>query len=267
MPIMYGAMNFPVRPVLSELESAGRFGFDYLELTMDPPEAHYSAIRQQQDTLMKALEERDLKLVCHLPSFVSTADLTESIREASLKEVLASLEVAADFTPMKAVLHPSYHMGLSVFVRDRAHTYALKSLEAIVEKAESLGITLCLENMFPRSNSLAEPEHFSEIFERFPSLKMTLDIGHAHIGSKGPRKALAFIDSFQDRIGHIHASDNFGKEDNHLPIGAGIIEYEKIVKGLQRIGYDETITLEIFSRDRDYLKISKEKLAAMIDAV
>ena len=33
--------------------------------------------------VLKALEQRKMKLICHLPTFVSTADLTDSIRESS----------------------------------------------------------------------------------------------------------------------------------------------------------------------------------------
>jgi hypothetical protein len=35
----YGAMNFPIKPLLKEIEEIGELGFDYVELTMDPPEA------------------------------------------------------------------------------------------------------------------------------------------------------------------------------------------------------------------------------------
>ena len=58
-------------------------------------------------------------------------------------------------------------------------------------------------------------------------------------------------------------SDNFGKEDNHLPIGTGTIDFKKITRALKGIGYDGTVTFEVFSRDRDYLRISKEKFVAM----
>jgi hypothetical protein len=39
--MLYGAMNFPIRPILEELEAISGLGFDYLELAMDPPQAHY----------------------------------------------------------------------------------------------------------------------------------------------------------------------------------------------------------------------------------
>jgi sugar phosphate isomerase/epimerase len=264
--MIYGAMNFPIRPILEELEAISGLGFDYLELAMDPPQAHYGLIGQQREELLRALDRANMALVCHLPTFVSTADLADGLREASLNEVLKSLEVAAGLRPLKVVLHPSIIMGLSVFVMDQARYYALKSLEVIVEKADHLGLCLCIENMFPRSHSLVDPEHFDEVFERFPSLKLTLDTGHAHIDSKGTRKALEFIERFPDRIGHIHANDNLGRDDDHLPIGTGTIDFPEIVKALRVIGYDQTITLEVFSRDRDYSRISRDKLAAMFVA-
>jgi len=263
--MLYGAMNFPVRPILMELDEIGKLGFDYLELSMDPPEAHHAVIRKKQGELLRALERRKMGLICHLPTFVSTADLTESLRQASLSEVLRSLEVAADLGSMKVVLHPSFISGLGVVVMDEARKLALESLEAIVERAERLGVVLCIENMFPGTHSLVDPEDFVEIFRRFPTLRMTLDTGHAHIRSEGERKPLEFIGRFGERISHIHASDNSGRGDDHLPVGAGTVDFRKIVTALKKIGYDGTVTLEVFSRDRDYLRISREKLAAMFE--
>jgi sugar phosphate isomerase/epimerase len=261
--MLYGAMNFPVKPILDELEAISELGFDYLELTMDPPQAHYSIIRQQKKRLLKALDRKQMKLVCHLPSFVYTADLTHGLRKASLNEVIKSLEVAAELGCLKAVLHPSYIMGLGIFVMDQAREYALESLEAIMEKADQLDFLICLENLFPKAHSLVEPEDFADIFVKFPNLKMTLDTGHAHIEDTEGKRAIKFIERFPDRIDHIHVSDNLGEADNHLPVGAGTVNFNEIVKALKGIGYDNTITLEVFSKDRDYLKMSRNKVATM----
>ena len=75
--------------------------------------------------------------------------------------------------------------------------------------------------------------------------------------------ATKFIERFPDRIDHIHISDNLGEEDNHLPVGAGTVNFHEIVKALKGIGYAKTITLEVFSKDRDYLKMSRNKIEAM----
>jgi sugar phosphate isomerase/epimerase len=265
--MLYGAMNFPVRPVLKEIDSIAELKFDYLELTMDPPQAHYKMIQEEKENIIRALARHKMKILCHLPSFLSTADLTPSIREASLDEVLNSLDVAAELGCLKVVLHPSYMLGLSIFVMEKAREYAIESLDAIMKKANELGLIICLENLFPRAHSLVEPDDFAEIFGNFPKLKLTLDTGHAHIGDKDGRRALNFIKRFPDRISHIHASDNLGEEDNHLPVGAGTVNFPEIVKAIKEIGYDDTITLEVFSKDRDYLRISREKLEAMFDVL
>jgi hypothetical protein len=48
--MLYGGMNFPIKPVLEEIEAIAELGFDYLELAMDPPQAHYKMINQQKDS-------------------------------------------------------------------------------------------------------------------------------------------------------------------------------------------------------------------------
>jgi sugar phosphate isomerase/epimerase len=205
-------------------------------------------------------------VVCHLPSFLSIADLTEGIRRASVHEIMESLAVAAEFCPLKVVLHPPYVTGLGALVFDQAKGYGMDSLNRIVEKAEALGLILCIENMFAKTQMLVEPEDFEEVFKLFPGLKFTLDTGHANIRSSGGKRIHEFVRRFSDRLDHIHVSDNLGKDDNHLPIGTGTVDFRGFTKSLKSIGYDGTVTFEIFSRDRNYLKISREIFASMVGA-
>ena len=107
-------------------------------------------------------------------------------------------------------------------------------------------------------------EVLEKIFSRYPELRFTLDIAHAHIGTNRNRSP-EFIKRFASKVFHVHMSDNYGREDNHLPIGAGMIYFGRIFKELKMIGYNETITLEVFSRDRDYLKMSRSKVTQMWD--
>jgi sugar phosphate isomerase/epimerase len=253
--------------LLQEIETVSELGFDYLELTMDPPQAHYTTVQEQREDIARALERWELGVICHLPTFISTADLTESLRDASVNEVLKSLEVAATLQPYKVVLHPSYIVGLGLLVPDQTKSYAMNSLETIVERAHQLGLCLCLENMFPKAQWLVEPEEFAEILEKFPTINLTLDTGHAHIEDRRGQRAVDFIQWFPERIGHVHASDNFGKEDSHLPVGAGTVDFQQIGRALKEMGYTDTVTVEVFSPDRDYLRISREKLIALFDAL
>lgn len=261
--MLYGAMNSPLKPLLDEMKAIAALKFDYLELAMDPPYCDSRNLKEQQPHMVEALKQYNLGLVCHLPTFLSTADLTYRIRQASVEETLASLEVAAELKPLKVVLHPSYVTGLGAFLPELTRQYAMESLEIFVRKAQALGLCLCLENMIPRTQWLVNPEEFVDVLDKFPTLKLLLDIGHAHINDPKGKKCLRFIEMFSDRIGHLHVSDHFGKEDQHLPIGEGVIHFSKIAAALKAIGYDDTITLEVFTGDRDDLKVSKLKMEAI----
>jgi sugar phosphate isomerase/epimerase len=258
-----GAMNFPVNPIVDEVAAIAGLGFDYIELTMDPPQAHYRQVLQQKTELQAALRKSRIDLICHMPTFVSLADLTDSIRAASVNEVLSSLAAAEILHAQKVVVHPAYIGGMGAFVMDLAVQHAMESLAVIVRRAMDLGLNLCLENMFPRTKFCVDVDDFKTIFKRFPHLRITLDTGHANIGSPRGKRILQFIETFPDRIGHVHVSDNFGKEDNHLPIGSGTIKFAKIIKALKQIGYDDTVTFEVFTTDREYLKTSREKFMQM----
>lgn len=260
----YGAMNFPVKPILAEIESIGALGLDYLELAMDPPQAHHRQIAAQRGAIEKALIRHGLGLVCHLPTFVFTADLTESLRRASLDEVLRSLAVGAELGATKAVLHPGYITGLAPFVMEQAVALAIESIATAVEAAKELGITLCIENLFPKHRPFAEPEQFARLLDRFPGLNFVLDTGHAHMDDPGGGRITAFIDQCGGRLAHLHVSDNNGRQDEHLPLGEGSIDFVAVAKALKRSGYDDTTTLEIFTPDRQDLVASRDRLERLL---
>jgi sugar phosphate isomerase/epimerase len=242
-------MNFPVKPVVTEIERAASMGMDYLELAMDPPRAHFSRLAARKKRIGAALRRNGLGLVCHLPTFVYTAHLAEGIRNASVREVIASLETAADLGAEKAVIHPGYIDGLAIHVVDEAMAYAMESLDQFIRRAGELGIALCLENLFSRLGPYVEPDDFAAVFETFPQLLLTLDTGHAHMGDARGTRIEAFIHGFGRRLAHVHVSDNLGHSDDHLPVGGGTVPFESVVRALASAGYDETITLEIFCED------------------
>jgi sugar phosphate isomerase/epimerase len=262
--MLFGAMNFPVNPVVDEIEDIARLGFDYLELAMDPPMAHHLVIASQQAAIAKSLEKHNLGLVCHLPTFLSTADLSDAIRQASLEEMLQSLNVAAQLGARKAVLHPSMVFGMGGFVLDIVKEHASQFIGTMVAAAQRLGVTICLENMMPRNLLGVEPDYFVEIFRDFSALKLTLDTGHANIGDPGGSRLKKLLARCGDRLGHVHVSDNHGMSDDHLPVGAGTVNFSSLIHDLKRSGYDKTLTLEVFVDNRQMLVDSRERIKELL---
>lgn len=260
-------MNFPVLPLSSEIETFAQMGFDYLELAMDPPMAHHSVLSRNMDVVRQSLKSGGLGVLCHLPTFVLTADLTEKIRHASVDEMLRSLEVAAELGARKVVLHPSIVFGMGPFVLQTVKDHFFEFLGEMVAAARQLKLTICLENMMPRNILGVEPTDFVEIFELFPTLQMTLDTGHANIGVSAESRLVGLVERFGARLGHIHISDNLGKRDDHLAVGQGSVDFATLISRLVALGYDDTITLEVFDQDRRMLTESREKIRSLFETV
>lgn len=257
----YGAMNFPIKPVLEELEKIHTLGFDLFELSLDPPCAHYDQIHDIKPELLASLQTYSMDLVCHLPTFVYTADLAPAIRSASLNEMIQSLFLAEQLKAQTVVLHPSIISGLGPFVMADAKKHAGESLDILVDMADRLGIQICLENMYPHYHHGYDPDEFDHLFRIYPTLKMTLDTGHAAMGDPSGSRLFSFVERFPEKIGHVHVSDNFGHRDDHLMIGQGCIPLERFSKKLKQTGYDGTITFEIFSLNTDDLVKSRDIMA------
>ena len=265
--MLYGAMNFPVAPLAEEMDLFAQMGFDYLELAMDPPMAHHATLLKNRSAIKQRLKDHGLGLVCHLPTFVLTADLTERIRLASVQEMYLSLEVAAELGATKVVLHPSMVFGMAPFVLETVKDLFFQFLAEMVAAACRLELAICLENMMPRNILGVEPADFEEIFSLHPTLKMTLDTGHANIGSPEGKRLLELVKRYGDHIGHIHISDNLGKRDDHLAVGQGTVDFTTLVRRLVELGYDDTITLEVFDQDRRMLAQSRDRVKRLFDAV
>jgi len=81
--------------------------------------------------------------------------------------------------------------------------------------------------MFPQAHFLSQPYEFQTVFETFPEIRLTLDIVMRILAvEKINLRSLSA--SMVTESADVHANDNFGKEDSHLPIGAGSL----ISKGL-----------------------------------
>jgi sugar phosphate isomerase/epimerase len=64
----------------------------------------------------------------------------------------------------------------------------------------------------------------------------------------------------------VHLHDNRGGHaDLHLALGMGDLDVATVIHKLRGSGYDRTITLEVFSRDRHFLAYSRDRLREMWD--
>ncbi|PTY08532.1 sugar phosphate isomerase/epimerase [Opitutaceae bacterium EW11] len=248
-----GAMNNPSEPVASEIAWMAELKLDFIDLTLEPPEA--ATWRVDANDLRRRLHDHGLGVIGHTAFYLPLASSFESLRCAALDELKRAAELFAALGAKWMNLHPD---GYAPFTDDATILRRnMDSLAAIAEFGKTVGVRVMLENVPGRFNSVAQLE---PIFRRVPEAGLHLDIGHSNL-SVEHNTAGELIHTFSDRLAHVHLHDNRGGHaDLHLALGMGNMDVPHHVRVLRESGYDGTITLEVFSKDRHFLAYSRDRL-------
>jgi len=251
--MMIGAMNHPGRDLLKEIEWMAAMGFDFIDLTLEPPMAE--ARNLDLKAVRSALDSSGLAVVGHTAYYLPLCSPFESLRQAAVHELKLCIEAFAQLGVRWMNLHPDRQAPLHdrKFIIQRN----LQSLRELLPVAEEHGMGLMIENL-PGSYNTAR--QVAELLDPLPELGLHLDIGHANllVELNSTDELLA---AYGKRLRHVHLHDNKGgNADLHLPLGAGTLETDHYVRSLQAVGYDDTITLEVFTPDRHHLEYSLQAL-------
>jgi sugar phosphate isomerase/epimerase len=106
-----------------------------------------------------------------------------------------------------------------------------------------------MQNELSRAGSLV---HFVEEDVEGGEAGICLDFGHAHLDGD----LVDTIDIVSEHLAAVHVHDNQGRVDDHLLPFEGTIDWPGALTGIQKVGYDGPLVLEIEGRgpSRDVLK-------------
>ncbi len=249
-----GFPNNPRRDILKEIEWIGRNGFDFVDLFLEEDKATPERIDIKKTR--ELLETYNLGVMGHTAWYIPTGSPIKALRDAAVSELKRYLEVFAELGVEYVNIHANWPGGL--FTDREGVKFQIETLKKLIKVAEGFGIDLMLEPLDTRFDTV---RNISSILKAIPELYLHLDIGHTSLHGRRPED---FIRKFHNRLKHVHLHDNNKAKDLHLPLGCGSIEWERILKVLKRY-YDGTITLEVFSRDRDYVLLARDKLRDLWD--
>jgi len=244
-----GFPNHPRKNIIEEIEWIGENSFDFVDLFLEEDQAVPEKINIEK--LKQLLKNYNLDVVGHTAWYLPIGSPIKSLRETAVKEAIRYFEVFNKLGVKFVTIHA--HWPGIVFSPREGVDFQIETLKRFIKEAEKYNLNLMYEPIDTPNDNI---ENVSEILKEIPKLFLHLDLGHANLFGQNPEE---FIERFHQRIKHIHLHDNFGSMDLHLPIGCGMINWEDLLRVLKKY-YDGTITLEIFSRDRDYVLLSKEKL-------
>ena len=223
---------------LDEAITISKSGLPFIEISLDDP----STVSVWIPQLLEIKNNCSTTFLAHYPNEDNPFDV-EILKNKFVPRIKALMEISKKLDINKATLHFWIDKRWAPVELIRRK---LEILSRIVDYGNEFGITVCIENLSERADS------FAPAFEAIPGLRMTLDVGHAELLAR-QNTSFRFIEEHFPRIAHIHAHDNNGgksvKDDLHLALGEGIVDYKAILKSLVDKGYDSTITMEVKQKD------------------
>ena len=225
----------------------------FIDLTLEPPLA--ASWRIDRTAVRRSLQRHGMAVVGHTAFYLPIASGIEEIRRASLEELRRCVDVFAEVGVRWMNVHPDRHAPM----HDRAFFVQknIATLGELLPYARERGVGLMVENLPGDFNTAGQ---LGELLDPLPELGLHLDVGHANllVVQSTVGELLA---AYGSRLRHVHLHDNKGgSADLHLPLGTGSVDVRGAVRALKGVGYDGTITLEVFTPDRHHLAYSRDAL-------
>lgn len=255
----------PLDTIRSRGDVADREGFDFLEINVGDQTIRKSYWLDHSDEVAALLEERGLGLTVHLPKIdVLIGSPRDRLSESSTAMLADYLRIAREFGASKAILHPQYSEIDHPIRKDESRCNLLEGLERLENVAADEGISLLIENGIPDRSpgyeiSLRE---FDTLFGDL-SIPYAVNMSHAHITGMTSERIVEFVSNHRDRVSHIYLNDTRKPVDEHLPIGAGNIDFRMIFRRLRELGWDQTATMELKVDDAEYIRHSKRYIDSL----
>ncbi|MDY6951056.1 MAG: sugar phosphate isomerase/epimerase family protein [Thermodesulfobacteriota bacterium] len=246
-----GVMNHPAASLYDEIEAIGKARYDFIDLTIEGPCLDVDVQRAQE-----LLDQHALFVVGHTDPCLPYAYPIKAVREACFKELERCAEIFSSLGATIMNIHPCY--GAPPCMKHSLVEQNIEALKPIAEMAGGRGLCLVLENFKAPFDRVST---YEKMLSQVPELKVHLDVGHTNFG---PDDEEVFCRRLGDHIKHVHFSDNRSVRDDHMPLGVGNVDWQRAVTSLKTIGYDGTVTLEVFCGHGaalfDYLEISRNLL-------
>jgi sugar phosphate isomerase/epimerase len=204
----------------------------------------FHALNKRRTSALKNISDSyNIKYSVHAPfADINIASPSEPVLKAMLKRLEKSIAYANELNAYVWVFHPGLKTGISMFYPDMDWLQNLKTVRTLSRIANDYGVKIAMENVpEPYPFLMKSVEHFAKFYSEFDEeVGLALDIGHANINGQ----IELFLDSFADKIVHIHAHDNDGRGDQHLGIGYGSVNWKNFAEKLKKIAYDKTVIVE-----------------------
>ena len=161
------------------------------------------------------------------------------IREISQLRIRQSMEIAKELGIRGVVFHTNMIANFkdAIYMKNWVDTNAAFYKKIL---AEYPGIYVFVENMFDFDPDMLLA--LAKEMEKEPYFGICLDYAHATISKV---KAVEWFEVLKRYIKHMHINDNDLKDDLHMAMGTGEIDYKEFGELLRESGIDPSILVEV----------------------
>lgn len=200
--------------------------FDVLELQdfIMPDNLENPALIKEYRVMLAGFEG---EITLHGPYLnLAPTSIDKLVKVVAERRYLQGVEAAQKIGAQHLVVHSFYDTTTGYQGYDRMWLDDnVKFWTAFLDKIRGSGVTILLENVYDRN-----PETFAELIAiiNSPHFRSCIDLGHANcLSDYHPCRWIERVGGY-----YLHISDNNGRNDGHLGIGCGNIDYLRISREL-----------------------------------
>jgi sugar phosphate isomerase/epimerase len=190
------------------------------------------------------LRERRIAVSVNGPIFdLNPGSFDDFIRDHTRKVFLKTIELSWNIGATRVVLPSGFSPFLTGEARKGWLEISLPVWKDCLTKAAEHDIVVCMENRLEDS-----PDRICDIIDRLNSrtFGVCLNVGHVHLYSK--KGIGTWVRKLGASIVEIHLSDNDGRNDDHIALGDGGVDFEAMAKSLHRANIRPPMILDMDRR-------------------
>ena len=167
----------------------------------------------------------------------------EKIAEIGKFRMKQSMDIAKELGLCGVVFHVNYQPGIP---GDIYRQNVIDKVSGYVEELlkEYKDINIYIENMF--EDDVMVIKNIAERLSKYENFGICLDYAHAFVYGTD---AELWVKELAPYLRHIHINDNDLKEDLHLPVGSGSIDWDRFLAYRKEVFPEASILIEVTSPD------------------
>ncbi len=172
--------------------------------------------------IAEKLQAHHLSVTLHGP-FI---DLSAGSSDPAIKAVTRSrfeqlLKLVPVFRPRAVVCHAGYDWSRYGYNREEWIESSLDTWSWLAGSLVEQGSRLMLENVYEN-----RPQDIGVILEGLKSQNVGFCLDAGHLFAFGRSELKPWLEKLGSTIGQLHLHDNHGRDDEHLPMGQGKIDFK-----------------------------------------